>query len=510
MFDPTIILNRKKQSNRKGAVLPLFALMLPVILILCGFAINMAYMQLVSTEMKVATDVSSHAGGRAMSEAQRTIVQNKTGVERRTLIVDQTYDAIKTASKWNKVGGKTLKVRLDDQDVHFGYSTRENQGKYEFNRVPVEQIKAGVHRASSVGVVGQVNIPFVFQTMKISNFDTNRRSIATQVDRDIALVIDTSGSMLYYKDLDDFDQTIIELYNEIFRNRRLVTSSNGKFRYYEYFDERRINFDDAIAALGYYYDDRGRLRRSDHRRVFSDDVVQEMFDLAGRTNEQAHEDMYQYMSDWEQYDIGIIGQRAKAPRHSRWIFLAQGVEAFLDVLGGSTDGVTGGTDQKELVSLVTFASNAEVQVALTDDDIQNGGTAFYQNIRDRINDIVPTGSTAIGQGLETGLPPIVDPEWAQNNNLSGAAARPFAEKTIVVMTDGINNQQPEPEDAVNGIVVDNAVTIHTVTFSPGADQRSMERVAEAGGGTAYHTDDGEALIRIFEEIANNLPTILTE
>ena len=94
--------------------------------------------------------------------------------------------------------------------------------------------------------------------------------------------------------------------------------------------------------------------------------------------------------------------------------------------------------------------------------------------------------------------------------MSGAAARPFAEKTIVVMTDGINNQQPEPEDAVNGIVVDNAVTIHTVTFSPGADQRSMERVAEAGGGTAYHTDDGEALIRIFEEIANNLPTILTE
>ena len=35
-------------------------------------------------------------------------------------------------------------------------------------------------------------------------------------------------------------------------------------------------------------------------------------------------------------------------------------------------------------------------------------------------------------------------------------------------------------------------------------------VAAIGGGTHYHADDGESLIAIFEEIANNLPTILTE
>ena len=515
MSDPKFVLFQKRSRNqrfhgqRKGAVLPLFVMLLPVILILCGFAINMAYMQLTRTEMKVATDVASHAGGRAMSEAQREILTNTSDFNRRSQIVAKTYEAIETASKWNRVGGKELNVRLDDQDVHFGYSTRQGQGMYEFNRVPVDQIKAGIHRASSVGVIGQVNIPLVFQTMNISNFDTNRRSIATQVDRDIALVIDTSGSMLFYKDIDEINDTIRDLYNDVVRKRRLVTSSNGQFQYYEYYNERRIDYDDAIAALGWYQTN-GRWQNSELARDFSEDVITEVFELWTRSNDQEHKDIHEYMFDWEQYENGLFQKMTKSPRHSRWSFLAQGVEAFLDVLGGAPDGSSLGTDQKELISLVTFATGAQVDVALTDDDIRNGGVAYYQNIRNTINDLVPIGSTAIGQGLQKGLPPIVDPDWAQNNNVSGAAARPFAEKTIVVMTDGENNQTPEPEDAVNGIVVDNAVTIHTVTFSSGANQAAMRKVADAGGGVAYHTDEGEELISIFEEIANNLPTILTE
>ena len=128
MSDPKFVLFQKRSRNqrfhgqRKGAVLPLFVMLLPVILILCGFAINMAYMQLTRTEMKVATDVASHAGGRAMSEAQREILTNTSDFNRRSQIVAKTYEAIETASKWNRVGGKELNVRLDDQDVHFGYS----------------------------------------------------------------------------------------------------------------------------------------------------------------------------------------------------------------------------------------------------------------------------------------------------------------------------------------------------------------------------------------------------
>lgn len=510
MFDSTF-LNRKMQSNRKGAVLPLFAMMLPVILILCGFAINMAYMQLVATEMKVSTDVTSHAGGRALSEAQREIVNNVPASVRRAQIVQQTYDTIETASQWNQVGGRVIEVRLDDRDVHFGFSIRPPGEMYEFTRVPADEIRSGAQRASSIGVLGRVDLPMIFQTLNTGAFQSERRSIATQVDRDIALVLDRSGSMLWYKDMVDFDQTMSDLYNDILRKRRIVKDRWGR-EFYQYYSERRISYYDYIRSLGYYEWNNRWFRDDLYRRVFSDDLRDELLDYWGDTGEDAHHDMYEYISDWKQYAIDFDdGFMTQAPRHSRWSFLVKGVSAFLDVLGGTTDGATSGTDQKELVSLVTFDRTARVDAALTDDDIQNGGVAYYQNIRDVVADIVPLGGTGIGNGLSTGLPPIVDPDWALNNNLPGASARPFAEKTIVVLTDGANNADtPDPVNVVMNLVENNAVTIHAVTFTPGADQTAMRQVVENGGGSAFHANDGEFLVAIFEEIANNLPTILTE
>ena len=503
-----------RQRQRRGAILPMFALMLPIILIVCGMAINLAYMQLVATEMKVSTDVTSHAAGRALSEAQREIVQNMTPTQRRQEIVNRTYATITTASKWNKVGGQELSINLDDSDVHFGYSTRPGNGMYQFTKVPVADIIAGNYRASSVGVVGNVNLPLAFQTMKgMSSFTPERRSIATQVDRDIALVLDRSGSMLSYKDYGDLDETLAELYNDwVYETQIYYYWYRGRRYSYTYSSSvRRISYDDYMEALGYYEWYGSWYYDGLYERTFSSDVRTEMNDLYGRTNEQAHLDMYEYMYDWEQYATSWSnGFKTQAPRHSRWAFLVLGVEKFLDVLGGTTDGVSSGTDQKELVSLVTFDNYARVDTALTDDDIQNGGVAYYQNIRDIVNDIVPLNGTGIGRGLETGLPPIIDPEWAYNNNMTGAVARPFAEKTIIVLTDGISNAGTNPVTVTENIVADNAVTIHTVTFTTGSDQTAMQSVADKGNGTHYHADTGEVLVDIFEEVANNLPTILTE
>ena len=484
-------------------------MLLPVILVLCGLAINLAYMQLVTTEMKVATDAASHAGGRAMSEAQRKgLAEAESGAARRNRIVQETYDAVDEALDWNLVRGNRVTVALNDEDVHFGYSFRQQDQMYEFVKVPVAQIRAGAERASSVGVVGTVDIPLAFQVLNFDNFVPRRRSIATQVDRDIALVIDTSGSMLYFKDLDLINETLEDLRNEVVRKRRLRRNRRGQY-YYEYYEERRISNDDYEDALGNYRDNWGRDRQHEYYREFSDDVIEEIYNLYRRTDDEQYLDIFEYMEDWEDYATNTRGVVERASRHSRWELLAQGVEAFLDVLGGTPDGMEKGTDQKELVSLVTFANDATVQVALTDDDIREGGTSYYQNIRDRIYEIAPRGATSIGRGLEVGLPPIVDPDWARDNNFSGAAARPFAEKTIVVMTDGVNNGNPDPVAATQSIIAGNAVTIHTITFTNGANQLAMRDVADIGGGKAYHANDGTALIEIFEEIANNLPTILT-
>ena len=89
-------------------------------------------------------------------------------------------------------------------------------------------------------------------------------------------------------------------------------------------------------------------------------------------------------------------------------------------------------------------------------------------------------------------------------------ARPFAAKTIILMTDGIHNTGTDPISAASSIASQYNVIIHTVTFVPGADQATMQSDANIGGGLHYHADTSEELLTVFEQIANNLPTLITQ
>ena len=102
--------------------------------------------------------------------------------------------------------------------------------------------------------------------------------------------------------------------------------------------------------------------------------------------------------------------------------------------------------------------------------------------------------------MNTGFPTLIS-----------AFARPYAGKTIVVLTDGINNTNPTPQSVASSIVTGTNVTIHTVTLSDEADQDGhAARVAQTGNGRHYHADDLNDLVDIFREIANNLPTVITQ
>lgn len=405
-----------KSSSRKGAVLPFFALLLPIIFLLCGLAINTAHLQLVKTEMRVATDASAHAGGRAMS------------------IFQTTQDAIDWAeyvASQNQVAGQPLRIQVNEY-IDFGLSTRAGgTGRYQFVRTPRAAVDAGTAEANSIAVIGYMNVPLAIRAIpNVSAVDVSARAVATQVDRDIAIVLDRSGSMLEYKDEQELNDEIIA-------------------DYYSY----RIGYWEAVDALRGPY------------RYFSRNV---MNNLSG--------DMYEYA-----YDVRYRSWRA--PRHSRWYQLDQAVDAFLDVLEE--------TDQEELVSVATFASTARLDHALTLD---------YDPIRQMVGETDPDGATGIGLGIQQAVPSI----------MTAAEARPFAAKTIVILTDGINNRSPDPVVVTRDLMDRYNITIHTVTFTDGADQTKMKRVAEEGFGKHYHADTGDELVEIFEEIANNLPTILSE
>jgi Mg-chelatase subunit ChlD len=108
------------------------------------------------------------------------------------------------------------------------------------------------------------------------------------------------------------------------------------------------------------------------------------------------------------------------------------------------------------------------------------------------------GRTAISAGIDNGI-----------KVLTGAKTRPFAVKTMVLMTDGIHNTGPEPVLSAQN-AAKKEIVIHTVTFSDDADIARMKAVAEATGGLHFHADDSKELVDVFREIAATLPVMLTE
>lgn len=534
-----------KLSNRRGAVIPLFAILLPVLLIFCGFAINLAYMQVVSTEMKIATDCAAHAGGRAMSVSQEDGT-GKTLQERRDLAIEAGIDKAEELAGINRILGRQLSVggqgSGSDIEIGFGRSIRGNNGfgMYEYTQIPDSEVASGASRPSSLHVSANldVQLPFrVLNTGSTTSFSPSRRSVATQVDRDVALVLDRSGSMLHYFNADLLEDTLWDLYSSWRTFRRYYYSSNPNSPDYFRFQWVEDGMPTPDHWDGPYSSNRWRLisgseflDATDHvaKRNFSDNVI---YQLERSTNpdhtlglqysesfqnNSAHSDfdpeddqlpqgdrddltqpMAIFARDYEkEYRAGVPG----SPRFSRGDLQAQGVDAFLNVLEV--------TDQEELVSLVTFNSSARVDWELQRSSDDAGGqpviNGSYANIRRELHTLTPGGGTAIGSGLLTAVPLIFP-----GPNDTASIARPFAAKTIVVLTDGQNNAgEFSPLEAGLKITDKANVTIHTVTLSAGA--QSLDDVAQAGQGQSYHDNDGSNLVAIFEEIANTLPTILTE
>ena len=180
---------------------------------------------------------------------------------------------------------------------------------------------------------------------------------------------------------------------------------------------------------------------------------------------------------------------------SRWAALDDAVDVFTATLAT--------TPPVEHVGLVSYGSSGtwcnvsnnatDVDHALTGDLTQISGAM------DVISGKVFNGGTRIGEGIDRGVTVLTDV----------ATARPFADKTLVVMTDGHQTAGRSPVDAATAAAA-LKITVHTITFGNGANQNQMEQVAAAGGGEHFHAADEAELQNVFREIALSLPVLLTE
>lgn len=191
---------------------------------------------------------------------------------------------------------------------------------------------------------------------------------------------------------------------------------------------------------------------------------------------------------------GLGGCDPPHPTLSRWSALGAAVGSFI---GGVQE-----TTHIETLGLVSYASaGSYCEITFTDADIEADLSDDYQPVISAINrlsDIPINGYTNIAAGIDQGVAVLTDPE----------RARPLAEKTMVLLTDGIYNRGRDPRLAAQD-AADVGIIIHTVTFSDAAEQQAMIDVAAATGGNHYHAPDAATLDAIFREIALTLPVLLT-
>jgi len=369
----------RRNSDRRGAMLVLIALTLPLIVMMTAFAVNVAWMQLVRTELRTATDAASRAGAKTLSLRQDEAVARA---------------AAKDAASRNLVASSPLQVIDSEIEIGLGRQATRNS---RFTFTPGTPLKNAV-RVTGNRTAGSTGGPVALlfgRVFSIDTFEPSHVATATQLDRDICLVVDRSGSMM----------------------RDLVSQN-----------------------------------------------------VPGGFCNPPH------------------------PTLSRWGGLNIAVAGFLAELDN--------TSQLEQCGLVSYSSaGSQCGFTFTTSDINAQLDFNYSSVRSEMASLSSqpvSGLTDIAAGIENGILVLTDPR-----------ARPFAVKTMVVMTDGRKNRGIEPVISARRAARED-ITIHTITFSSEADFPRMRAVADAASGEHFHAPDAEALERIFRQIAATLPVLLTD
>jgi uncharacterized protein YegL len=162
--------------------------------------------------------------------------------------------------------------------------------------------------------------------------------------------------------------------------------------------------------------------------------------------------------------------------------LQQAVAVFLTEIQTNSPGAQ--------LSLTTYSTNSTRDIPLTSN---------FASIVNRVGNLEASGMTNIFQGLRDGSDSL-----DQDSN-----RRSFADRTIVLMTDGIFNVGGTPIPSANLAAGRNHV-IHTITFSSAANQDIMQQVAAIGGGIHLHADTAGDLTEAFREIARSLSVVLVK
>lgn len=181
MIRPSLRNTKYALKRRQGGMLVFVAILLPAILILMAFAINIGWMDLVRTRTIIAADASTRAAGRMFAI---------------TGDLEQAKAKSREIAQLNTIAGKAISI--SDSDFVLGRSSRvSSTGRYQFtpggSNPNAMRVRIKRTNSSSNGGVGFL-LP---RTFDAEEFEFEKSAVSTRVDVDISFVVDRSGSMIY-------------------------------------------------------------------------------------------------------------------------------------------------------------------------------------------------------------------------------------------------------------------------------------------------------------------------
>ncbi len=186
--------------------------------------------------------------------------------------------------------------------------------------------------------------------------------------------------------------------------------------------------------------------------------------------------------------------RPPHPTASRWGALVDAVRVF--------DTVMSERDLNPQVAVVSYSSDYTFGLFHSDqvtvDQPLTREPSRMLTALDAIAAKPLIGDTNIAAGLLLGRQTLLDI----------SLRRQTANRTIILLTDGVRTEGNDPMGQVTTLN-NNRVTVHTITFSNGADQDAMSELAAATGGNHYHAATADELRAAFSTIARELPATLT-
>ena len=167
-------------DQRSGAAHILIAAMLFTFLVVAAMTVDTAYMQLIRTELRTATDAAAKAGAEALVRTQDGNAAKAAAVQYANL---------------NKVGGQPF--RISQNDVTLGRVTGQNNGSWTFaaNSTPYNSVRVNA-KIGNGGATAAMPL-FFAPALGQGPFTTATQATAGQQEVEVCLCLDRSGSMMF-------------------------------------------------------------------------------------------------------------------------------------------------------------------------------------------------------------------------------------------------------------------------------------------------------------------------